>query len=63
MQFGHWPEQQRRPRGRWYLKLREKTRRPAAKRAEPIVSPGKALTGAPWNEKMISRERSIRSSG
>src|SRR6476646_2028933 len=27
MQFGQRPEQQRRPRGRWYLKLREKTRR------------------------------------
>ncbi len=25
-QFGHWPAQQNRPRGRWYLKLRERTR-------------------------------------
>jgi hypothetical protein len=39
MQFGQLPEQQMRPRGRWYLKLREKTRRPDAKSAEPIVSP------------------------
>ena len=39
MQFGQWPEQQRSPRGRWYLKLREKIRCPAAKSAEPIVSP------------------------
>jgi hypothetical protein len=30
MQFGQWPEQQSSPRGLWYLKLREKTRRPAA---------------------------------
>jgi hypothetical protein len=39
MQFGQLPEQQRSPRGRWYLKLRENTRRPEAKSAEPIVSP------------------------
>ena len=30
MQFGHWPEQHIRPRGRWYLKERENTRVPAA---------------------------------
>ena len=39
MQFGQWPEQQRRPRGRWYLNEREKIRRPDAKSAEPNVSP------------------------
>ena len=38
-QFGHWPEQHIRPRGRWYLKERENTRVPAAKRAEAMVSP------------------------
>ena len=38
-QFGHWPAQHISPRGRWYLKLREKVRLPAANRAEPIVSP------------------------
>jgi hypothetical protein len=47
MQFGHCPEQQRRPRGRWYLNDREKTRRPAAKSADPIVSPSYASTGLP----------------
>ncbi len=44
MQFGQWPEQQSSPRGRWYLNEREKTRWPAAKSAEPIVSPAKAGT-------------------
>ena len=29
-QFAQWPEQHWRPRGRWYLKLREKTLRPEA---------------------------------
>ncbi len=29
-QFAQWPEQHASPRGRWYLKLREKTRRPDA---------------------------------
>jgi hypothetical protein len=29
-QFGHCPAQHMSPRGRWYLKLREKVRRPAA---------------------------------
>jgi hypothetical protein len=29
------------------LKLRENVRRPAAKSAEPIVSPSKALVGVP----------------
>jgi hypothetical protein len=47
MQFAQLPEQQSNPRGRWYLKLRENTRLPDAKSAEPIVSPGKASTGAP----------------
>ena len=46
MQLGQLPEQQSRPRGRWYLKLREKTPRPAANSAEPIVSPAKACTGS-----------------
>ena len=39
MQFGHCPAQHISPRRRWYLKLREKVRRPAAYSAEPIVSP------------------------
>jgi hypothetical protein len=30
MQFAQLPEQQRSPRGRWYLKLREKIRWPEA---------------------------------
>ena len=47
MQFGQLPEQQSSPRGRWYLKLRENTRRPEAKSAEPIVSPAYAVTGSP----------------
>ena len=38
-QFAHWPAQHSRPRRRWYLKLRENVRRPAAKSAEAIVSP------------------------
>ena len=38
-QLGHWPAQHISPRRRWYLKLRENVRRPAANRAEPIVSP------------------------
>ena len=53
-QLAQWPEQHWRPRGRWYLKLREKTRRPEAKSAEPIVSPRKPLTGLPPNEKSTS---------
>ena len=44
-QFAQWPEQHWRPRGRWYLKLREKRRRPEAKSAEPIVSPVEARDG------------------
>jgi hypothetical protein len=63
MQFGQLPEQQRSPRGRWYLKLREKTRCPQAKSAEPIESPRKALTGFPRKEKTTSSLRSIRSAG
>ena len=51
MQFAQLPEQQSSPRGRWYLKLREKTRCPAAKSAEPIVSPSYARTGSPANVK------------
>ena len=38
-QLGHWPAQHMSPRRRWYLKLREKVRWPAANSAEPIVSP------------------------
>jgi hypothetical protein len=60
MQFGHAPEQQSRPRGRWYLKLREKTRRPEAKSADPIVSPSNASTGWPSkvNVKLVFRSSS-----
>ena len=49
--FGHWPAQHMSPRRRWYLKLREKMRRPAANSAEPIVSPSKAVTSLPSNVK------------
>jgi len=62
-QFGQWPEQQSRPRGRWYLKLRLKMRRPAANSAEPTVSPGKAVTGFPSKVSSIVSDRSIRSVG
>ena len=48
-QFGQWPEQHGRPRGRWYLKEREKTRLPAANAAEAIVSPSKPVTFQPAN--------------
>ena len=61
MQFGHWPEQQSSPRRRWYLKLRPNTRRPAAKSAEPIVSPANARTGSPSNVNVTVFERSISS--
>src|SRR5438093_286874 len=63
MQFGHWPEQQRSPRGRWYLKEREKIRWPAANKAEPRVSPANASTRSPSNEKETGAPRSIRSAG
>jgi hypothetical protein len=63
MQFGHAPEQQSSPRGRWYLNEREKTRRPAANKADPIVSPSNASTGFPSYEKVTGRSRSIRSCG
>jgi hypothetical protein len=43
------------------LNEREKTRRPEAKSAEPIVSPSKPSTRAPSNENETGRERSIRS--
>ncbi len=62
-QFGQEPEQQSNPRGRWYLKLREKTRRPAAKRAEPIVSPSKASIVALSKKNVSPRPRSISSPG
>ncbi len=44
-QLAQWPEQQTRPRGRWYLKLREKTRLPDAYSADPIVSPANPCDG------------------
>ena len=43
MQLGQLPAQHIRPRRRWYLKLRENVRRPAANSAEPIVSPSSAV--------------------
>ncbi len=63
MQFGQCPAQQNSPRRRWYLKLRENVRRPAAYSAEPIVSPSNASTGLPSNVKRTTRRRSIRSPG
>ena len=61
MQLGQEPRQHRRPRGRWYLKLREKMRWPSAKSAEASVSPSNPRTGAPWKVKVTSRLRSMRS--
>ncbi len=60
-QFGHCPAQHMRPRLRWYLKLRENVRRPAANSAEPIVSPSKARYSLPSKLKRSSRLRSMRS--
>src|SRR5918992_3540059 len=63
-QFGQWPEQQRRPRGRWYLNEREKRRCPAAYIAEPSVSPAKPPTAYPSTVKIARPdERSISSPG
>src|SRR5215211_219989 len=62
-QFGHWPAQHRRPRRRWYLKLRENVRWPAAYSAEPIVSPSSASTGFPSKVKPRLCSRSTRSPG
>src|SRR3990172_11422381 len=58
-QFGQWPEQQRSPRGRWYLNEREKTRFPAAKAAEPSVSPSKPSTFQPPNQNQTGLHPSI----
>ena len=60
-QLGHWPAQHMRPRRRWYLKLREKVRRPAANSAEPIVSPSSPFTSLPSKLNASSRSRSMRS--
>src|SRR5262245_66467160 len=49
-QFGQWPEQHIRPRGRWYLNEREKTRLPAANAADAMVSPSKPVTFQPRSE-------------
>ena len=62
-QFGHWPEQHINPRRRWYLKLRENVRVPAAYSAEPIVSPASAVTRLPSNVNVTVWSRSIRSPG
>src|SRR5207344_3631464 len=51
MQFGQWPEQQRSPRGRWYLNERENTRFAAANAAEAMVSPSNPVTFQPANAK------------
>ena len=55
MQFGQVPWQQRSPRGRWYLKLREKMRCPSPKSAEAIVSPSNPRAVAPWKVNSSSR--------
>ena len=60
-QFAQCPEQHCKPRGRWYLKLRENTRWPAAYSAEPIVSPEKPCIFLPWNVNESGCERSMRS--
>jgi len=62
-QLGHCPAQQSRPRGRWYLKLLEKTRRPPANSAVAIVSPARPRAGLPSKENDTPRERSMRSPG
>jgi hypothetical protein len=62
-QFGHCPAQHISPRRRWYLKLRENVRRPAANSAEPIVSPSRPLTSLPSKLKLSSRPRWMRSPG
>ena len=63
-QFGQWPAQHISPRRRWYLKLRENVRCPAAYSAEPIVSPSSAVTRlAVERERDRLRSRSIRSPG
>src|SRR5258707_8142224 len=48
-QFGQRPAQHNSPRGRWYLKLRERTCSPAACSAPPIVCPGFARIVLPSN--------------
>ena len=63
MQFGHWPAQHISPRRRWYLKLRENVRCPAAYSADPIVSPSWASTRLPSNVKLTLVPRSMRSPG
>ena len=63
MQLGQLPAQHISPRRRWYLKLRENVRRPAANSADPIVSPSNAWTRLPSNVKLITRLRLIRSPG
>src|SRR6266545_717809 len=62
-QFGQRPAQQRRPRGRWYLKLRLTIRTPAAWRAEPTVSPWKAEIVRPAKVNATGRARSTRWAG
>ena len=62
-QFGHWPAQHIRPRRRWYLNERLKVRRPAAKSAEPIVSPSSASTRLPSKLNVIALPRVMRSPG
>ncbi len=62
-QLGHWPAQQRRPRGRWYLKLRDSTFCPDACSAEPIVSPSNASTLLPSKLNSIVLARLMRSPG
>src|SRR5207245_4547133 len=48
-QFGQRPAQQKSPRGRWYLKLRETTCCPAACSAPPTVCPASARIVLPSN--------------
>ena len=60
-QLGQRPEQHKRPRGRWYLNEREKTRLPAANSAEAIVSPSCASTGLPSKLKLMTLARWISS--
>ena len=46
-QFGQCPAQHSKPRGRWYLKLRVKIRRPERYSADATLSPGCIGIGLP----------------
>src|SRR5438445_474588 len=49
MQFGQWPEQQTKPRGRWYLKLRRNDKGP------PGIAAGETLL--PFSTKQARKRK------